>query len=111
MWDRPVEEVGLHDSMFWVSRHPAGGDKAQVRFGSRLCENASERRTLRIVFSMAPCQPALTSAIGFRDDEIEMEILRASSASEFSHSLGQKAKYSLRAHHFRFASNNGHSPG
>jgi len=29
MWDRPVQEVGLHDSTFGVSRHPAGRDKAQ----------------------------------------------------------------------------------
>ena len=35
------------------------------------------------------CLPsaASTSAISFRNDEIEMEILHASSASEFSHSL------------------------
>jgi hypothetical protein len=30
---------------------------------------------------------AAASAIGIRNDEIKMEILRASSASEFSHSL------------------------
>ena len=30
---------------------------------------------------------ASTSAIGLRNDEIEMEILRASSASEFSHKV------------------------
>jgi hypothetical protein len=37
---------------------------------------------------LLPAAPA--SAIGIRNDEIEMEILRASSASEFSHSLGHK---------------------
>jgi hypothetical protein len=31
----------------------------------------------------------------FQIDEIEMEFLQENSAWEFSHSLGQKAKYSL----------------
>jgi hypothetical protein len=39
----------------------------------------------------------IASAIGFQIDEIEMEFLQENSAWEFSHSLGQKAKYSLRA--------------
>jgi hypothetical protein len=35
----------------------------------------------------------VVSAIGFRIDEIETEILHASWALEFSHSLGQKRKW------------------
>jgi hypothetical protein len=40
------------------------------------------------LFSQLPLPAAPTSVIDFRGDEIKMEILRASSASEFSHSLG-----------------------
>jgi hypothetical protein len=40
------------------------------------------------LYSQLPSASSTTSAIGIRNDEIEMEILRASSASEFSHSLG-----------------------
>jgi hypothetical protein len=36
-------------------------------------------------FLNCPLPAAPTSAIGFRGDEIEMEFLRVSSASEFSH--------------------------
>ena len=39
------------------------------------------------LFSQLPTAAASTSVIGFCNDQIEMEILRASSASEFSHSL------------------------
>jgi hypothetical protein len=52
---------------------------------------------LRIVFSICLLPAASTSAIGFRNDEIEMEILRASLEFEFSHSLGQKQKLGLMA--------------
>jgi hypothetical protein len=41
------------------------------------------------LFLNCPPPAAPISAIGFHSDEIEIEILRASSASEFSHSLGQ----------------------
>ena len=78
MWDRPVQEVGLHDSMFGVSRHPAGGDKAQVRLGSRLCENAHQPRMPRIVFSIAFFRQKLSVQLVFTATKIEMEILRAS---------------------------------
>src|ERR1019366_10005939 len=50
----------------------------------------------------------VASAIGFQIDEIEMEFLQENSAWEFSHSLGQKAKYSLRADVFRVAPDSGH---
>jgi len=39
-----------------------------------------------------PTASSSTGAIGFRNDEIEMEILRASLECEFSHSLGRKSK-------------------
>jgi hypothetical protein len=45
------------------------------------------------LFSQLPSASSTTSAIGIRNDEIEMEILRASSASEFSHSLGQSRHF------------------
>jgi hypothetical protein len=45
------------------------------------------------LFSQLLSASSTTSAIGIRNDEIEMEILRASSASEFSHSLGQKVTF------------------
>jgi len=48
----------------------------------------------RIVFSIAFLPTEAASAIGFYIDEIEMEILHASWAWEFSHSLGQKLKSS-----------------
>src|ERR1700687_73016 len=51
---------------------------------------------------------AAASAIGFYIDEIEMEILPASQALEFSHSLGQNRKSSMRAYVFRFAPESGH---
>src|ERR1019366_5115526 len=49
----------------------------------------------------------VASAIGFQIDEIEMEFLQENSSWEFSHSLGQKAKYSLRAHIVRLAPESG----
>ena len=41
------------------------------------------------LFSQLPSAAEPISAIGFCNDEIEMKILRASSAFEFSYSLGQ----------------------
>ena len=59
-------------------------------------------------FLNCPLPAAPISAIGFRGDEIEIEFLRASSASEFSHSLGQKAKCSPGVDVFRFGPKSGH---
>ena len=60
---------------------------AHFGWRARLCENASEPKTLRIVFSITLRRQHLPVRLVFRSDEIEMEILGASSASEFSHSL------------------------
>jgi len=58
-----------------------------------------------------PLPAALASAIGLRVDEIEMEILRASSASGFSHSLDPQLGH-LAAAGQRFICEVGdHSPG
>src|SRR5258708_6506114 len=44
------------------------------------------------LFSQLSSRRRSRGAIGFHNDEIETEILRAGSTSEFSHSLGQKRK-------------------
>jgi hypothetical protein len=49
-------------------------------------------------------------AVLFFFDVAETNVLRESSSLEFSHSLGQKAKYSLRADVFRFAPESGLKP-
>src|SRR6476660_3380795 len=59
------------------------GRDASIR--PRLCENASEPRTFRVVFSIALCSSTY-QCDWFPQRRIEMEFLRASSASEFSHS-------------------------
>src|ERR1019366_9771547 len=52
----------------------------------------------------------VASAIGFQIDEIEMEFLQENSAWEFSHSLGQNRKSSMRAYVVRFDAVSGHPP-
>src|SRR5258705_13994145 len=47
-------------------------------------------------------------AVLFLFNVIETNFLRASSTSEFSHSLGQNRKSSMPAHVFRFAPKSGH---
>jgi hypothetical protein len=64
-----------------------------VRSGSRLCENVRKQRMRRIVFSFfffRRFQPAL---FFFLINLIETKVLRASSTSEFSHSLGQSRHF------------------
>jgi hypothetical protein len=56
---------------------------------TRLSQGCSE------LFSQSPRLAAPTSAIGFRSDEIEMKILGARSASEFSHSLDPYRTFDL----------------
>src|ERR1700675_3504739 len=51
----------------------------------------------------ASYQIPLASAVVFLFNIIETKFLRASSSSEFSHSLGQNRKSSMRAYVFRFA--------
>src|ERR1700694_5938995 len=80
-----------------------------VRFGSRLCENVRERRTSRNIFSIAFSRHKLSVRLISEINETETEFLRAILISEFSHSLGQNRKSSMRAHVFRFAPESGHS--
>src|SRR5258707_10493668 len=47
-------------------------------------------------------------AVLFLFNVIETTFLRSSSTSEFSHSLGQNRKSSMRAYVFRCSPNNGH---
>src|ERR1700681_4445398 len=81
---------------------------AHVRNGSRLCENVRERRTSRNIFSIAFSRHKLSVRLISEINETETEFLRAILISEFSHSLGQNAKYSERADDFRLAAKNGH---
>ncbi len=77
--------------LFVLNRHverlfdPSG--RRDVSFGSRLCENVHERRMCRIVFSLFSTVTA--RAVLFLFNVIETNFLRASSTSEFSHSLGR----------------------
>ena len=48
-----------------------------VGFGSRLCEKSSEPRKRRIIFSICRLPTEVASAIGFRIDETETDVLRA----------------------------------
>ena len=66
---------------------------AHVRDGSRLCENVHEQRVLRIVFSLFFFRDCQSGSFVIRGNRANF--LRASSTSEFSHSLGQKRKHQL----------------
>ena len=66
-----------------------------VRFGSRLCENSEARFGHRRFFSISPLRKNIIFGRIYRKKRIEKTILRTSSSSEFSHSLGQKLTSTL----------------
>jgi hypothetical protein len=90
------------DVLLFVFFFKPKGVPRLVRFGSRLCENSDielSRRTF-VSITLNKKRTTLAGTVERRKERKQFCILRACT---FSHSLGQKAKYSLRADVFRFA--------
>jgi hypothetical protein len=62
-----------------------------------------------MVFSVVVSRLKVASNICCRTGKIETVLLYENSTAEFSHSLGQKAKYSLRANVVRCCPSNRHA--
>jgi hypothetical protein len=63
-------------------------------------QHVMQNRSIRRSGQPTCAASAPASAIGFRGDEIEMEILRVSSASEFSHRLDPELTSLIKAKFF-----------